>query len=782
VSGEHTENRQKTALVFGTFPSFVMMMRPSPIVGCVALLVASLAPSSYVGAVMQSLAIDVSIGGNLSYSMLASAATFGSYPKMGASRNPSFQLTVPPESDPYLCNNFTGTSALPRNGGSQPTIMLVPRGNCPFIAKTLHAQTHYGASAVLVYGTLESRYTLNATNGTATESDVIYPLQFHDYDCSKGQAFIPASLLSFEELPYDQKHNDAVLSPWPSSKSGNQCMHLSPDKLASCQSKACLLTGERKDEGGHREYRACCAWDLSMYMYGNPADYPGTNVTIPTAYLTMAQGQKLLQDLSAAQGKKISIVLYDRERPSTNMSSLTIWALGVFVCALAAYLSAEDYQHLYRKKLKTIRSVSLDADSANRQQRSDGLRADAGRPEVNRQEESLELTAEHAIFFIILASTSLLVLFVFKVYAVVKYFYAFGCSNAVAQVVFEPLLQFSMKKMGLRDAVVYRTNTEDFGDITCRNVVSTGLGLSMGVSWLYIAATVPHPDSITFFWITQDLFGACMCILFAKTIKLNSIRVAAILLIVAFFYDIFFVFVTPLLTGGKSIMITVATSGGPPSADPLWCEKYPHDKACAGGDPLPMLLAIPRIGDYQGGASLLGLGDIVLPGLLLSFGARLDAAKALLGVLNGSGAGSIAGPSNSCKCWYDGYYPPLVVAYAIGLLMANAAVYIMRMGQPALLYLVPCCLGTIVYMGWRRNELQDLWDGPRCIRAADNHIYGLAEGGGASDRGGGGGHVPLPSTEDEVDLDYPTVPSAVDDLPSRHDHLVLEVPACSPDS
>eukprot|EP00978_Attheya_sp_CCMP212_P003029 scaffold6204_cov55-Attheya_sp.AAC.2 len=56
----------------------------------------------------------------------------------------------------------------------------------------------------------------------------------------------------------------------------------------------------------------------------------------------------------------------------------------------------------------------------------------------------------------------------------------------------------------------------------------------------------------------------------------------------------------PLLTkGGESIMISVATSGGPPKADPSWCKKYPHDMDCLGGDPLPMIFTIPCIGDYQ---------------------------------------------------------------------------------------------------------------------------------------------------------------------------------------
>jgi signal peptide peptidase-like protein 2B len=75
--------------------------------------------------------------------------------------------------------------------------------------------------------------------------------------------------------------------------------------------------------------------------------------------------------------------------------------------------------------------------------------------------------------------------------------------------------------------------------------------------------------------------------LFLETIKLNAIKVGAILLIVAFFYDIFFVLVTPLLSKhGESIMIHVATSGSPPKADPSWCEKYHHDVDCKGSDPL----------------------------------------------------------------------------------------------------------------------------------------------------------------------------------------------------
>jgi Signal peptide peptidase len=292
------------------------------------------------------------------------------------------------------------------------------------------------------------------------------------------------------------------------------------------------------------------------------------------------------------------------------------------------------------------------------------------------------------------------------------------------QVIFEPVFQKIFRRFRITNKVIIQTKIEDIGDISIVDMVAGVCAYSVGATWLYIAFTVHHPESNTFFWITQDILGACMCIMFLSLIKLNSMRVASILLMVAFFYDIFFVFVTPLIFKGESVMITVATSGGPPKADPSWCEKYPDDANCQGGDPLPMLLTVPRIDDYQGGASLLGLGDIVLPGLLLSFAARLDAAKNYMGVAGGGG--SALKQSSCCPC-PTGYFVPLIVAYAIGLFMANAAVYLMNMGQPALLYLVPMCLGTMCFMGWRRSELACLWEGPKLIKTVDAMIYGEYE-------------------------------------------------------
>eukprot|EP00978_Attheya_sp_CCMP212_P019055 scaffold52910_cov62-Attheya_sp.AAC.1 len=149
-----------------------------------------------------------------------------------------------------------------------------------------------------------------------------------------------------------------------------------------------------------------------------------------------------------------------------------------------------------------------------------------------------------------------------------------------------------------------------------------------------------------------------------------------------------------------------------------------------------MLLTIPRINDYRGGAALLGLGDIVLPGLLISFAARLDAAKALvqtcnLAVINARGnnptTDATALDTTTIHSWYKGYFYPLVLAYFVGLLGANLGVYFMNQGQPALLYLVPACLGTMLILGssWYHNELADLWKGPPAIQTADRVLQAM---------------------------------------------------------
>merc|ERR1712066_128700 len=100
---------------------------------------------------------------------------------------------------------------------------------------------------------------------------------------------------------------------------------------------------------------------------------------------------------------------------------------------------------------------------------------------------------------------------------------------------------------------------------------------------------------------------------------------------------------------------------------------------------------MPAIADPLGSPHMLGFGDIALPGLLVSFLRRHD----LL----------------SNRRLLRGYFLPSLVGYFIGLSTTMVALFVMNMGQPALLYLVPGTLGTTVVLASCRGELSSLWDG-----------------------------------------------------------------------
>mmetsp|Transcript_21977 Transcript_21977/g.61590 ORF Transcript_21977/g.61590 Transcript_21977/m.61590 type:complete len:559 (-) Transcript_21977:62-1738(-) len=191
-------------------------------------------------------------------------------------------------------------------------------------------------------------------------------------------------------------------------------------------------------------------------------------------------------------------------------------------------------------------------------------------------------------------------------------------------------------------------------------------------------------------WFFQDILGAGFLCSVQRTLRLPNIKVATLLLVIMFFFDIFWVFVSPLFFRGKSVMVTVATGGDT-------------------GESVPMLLRVPT-GDLFGGERILGFGDIVLPGLLISYLRRHD----------------ILSKSPLLR----GYFAPSVAGYFLGLCATFLALEVMRMGQPALLYLVPGTLGTTLALARNRGELLDLWEGRPSARrpaAAKPGRYGRVE-------------------------------------------------------
>lgn len=103
----------------------------------------------------------------------------------------------------------------------------------------------------------------------------------------------------------------------------------------------------------------------------------------------------------------------------------------------------------------------------------------------------------------------------------------------------------------------------------------------------------------------------------------------------------------------------------------------------------------------------------VLPGLLLTLARRID--------LSISKQGSLADGNASTPC----YWLAATIAYVVGLTITLAAnifgwTFNGAQGQPALMYLVPCTVGTVTVVSICRREFEQVWHGSMLLFADDS--------------------------------------------------------------
>mmetsp|Transcript_23805 Transcript_23805/g.73257 ORF Transcript_23805/g.73257 Transcript_23805/m.73257 type:complete len:341 (-) Transcript_23805:1547-2569(-) len=171
-------------------------------------------------------------------------------------------------------------------------------------------------------------------------------------------------------------------------------------------------------------------------------------------------------------------------------------------------------------------------------------------------------------------------------------------------------------------------------------------------------------------WLLNNAIAACLCLSGLEMINIGSFRNAAIMLTGLFLYDIFFVF-------GTEVMVTVA-------------------KGVDG----PIKLLFPRtFGDEESKFSMLGLGDVVVPGFAVALLLRFDAHRAFK---------KQGGPLNPGLTFAAPYFLAALLAYVAGLALTLGVMYAFDAAQPALLYLVPAVLGAVLALALVRGELAEL--------------------------------------------------------------------------
>ncbi|XP_010936563.1 signal peptide peptidase 1 isoform X1 [Elaeis guineensis] len=156
-------------------------------------------------------------------------------------------------------------------------------------------------------------------------------------------------------------------------------------------------------------------------------------------------------------------------------------------------------------------------------------------------------------------------------------------------------------------------------------------------------------------WLANNILGIAFCIQGIEMLSLGSFKTGAILLAGLFVYDIFWVFFTP-------VMVSVAKSFD-----------------------APIKLLFPT-SDLARPFSMLGLGDIVIPGIFVALALRFDVSR-----------------GKQIR-----YFNSAFFGYTLGLVLTIFVMNWFQAAQPALLYIVPGVVGSVAVHCLWNGEVKPL--------------------------------------------------------------------------
>jgi len=162
--------------------------------------------------------------------------------------------------------------------------------------------------------------------------------------------------------------------------------------------------------------------------------------------------------------------------------------------------------------------------------------------------------------------------------------------------------------------------------------------------------------AVTKAWYLNNALGVAFSVQGIELLSLGSFLIGCVLLCGLFVYDVFWVF-------GTEVMVAVAKGLNAPV-------KILFPKAL-GVKPMPF--------------SMLGLGDIVIPGIFVALMLRFDHKQGFTSLP---------------------YFTTNFIAYVLGLVATVSVMHFFDAAQPALLYLVPACIGAALLTAVARGELK----------------------------------------------------------------------------
>ncbi|KAK3052062.1 hypothetical protein LTR09_006654 [Extremus antarcticus] len=250
-------------------------------------------------------------------------------------------------------------------------------------------------------------------------------------------------------------------------------------------------------------------------------------------------------------------------------------------------------------------------------------------------------------------------------------------------------------------------------NITIINVLSAALGVG----------TIIYVNTVSKPWFLTNLQGFAVSYSALQLMSPTTFSTGSLILAALFCYDIWAVFFTPL-------MVTVAKNLDQPIKLVF---PRPDEPSKTPGE--------PPVRSY----SMLGLGDIVLPGIMIGLALRFDLYLFYLrkqtrthkAAVNSDGEKTVeevidkapyvtatgrwgdrfwtstlprsALPERLRTSFPKPYFTAAIIGYVIGMLTTLGVMSVFQHAQPALLYLVPGVLISIWGTGLVRRELTEMW-------------------------------------------------------------------------
>ncbi|CAA0838751.1 Signal peptide peptidase-like 2 [Striga hermonthica] len=315
--------------------------------------------------------------------------------------------------------------------------------------------------------------------------------------------------------------------------------------------------------------------EKELYKMVCEPDETDLDIHIPTVMLPRDAGATLEKMLS-----NISVQLYSPRRPVVDIAEVFLWMMAVSTILCSSYWSA-----------CSAREAAIEQDKFLKDATDEPPRIAKG----SDGSSVVNINTKSAVLFVFVASCFLILIYKLMSYWFIELLVVIFCIGGVEglQTCLVALLSRWFKKAGgsfIKLPVL--------GPISYLTLAVAPFCIAFAVIW-----AVERTNS--FAWIGQDILGVALIITVLQIIRIPNLKVGTVLLGCAFVYDIFWVFLSKKLFK-ESVMIVVARG----------------DRS--GEDGIPMLLKIPRLFDPWGGYSIIGFGDILLPGLLVAFSLRYD--------------------------------------------------------------------------------------------------------------------------------------------------------------